>query len=109
MINLEHQKKELLEEIHRLGYESLRYSIFSDDNPREWETVIEFDFSKNVYLVYATMDRASYNRKLEFTSFIEAKRKFIEKLELDVQINRYYAENDMPVNYISPLWAKTDD
>ncbi|HEL0020745.1 TPA: hypothetical protein TVB72_001795, partial [Streptococcus equi subsp. zooepidemicus] len=25
---------------------------------------------------------------------------------LDIQINRYYVEEGMPVNYDSPLWSK---
>ncbi|HEL1204299.1 TPA: hypothetical protein TVR09_001778, partial [Streptococcus equi subsp. zooepidemicus] len=25
---------------------------------------------------------------------------------LDIQINRYYVEEGMPVNYNSPLWSK---
>ncbi|HEL0103285.1 TPA: hypothetical protein TUA33_001527 [Streptococcus equi subsp. zooepidemicus] len=51
------------------------------------------------------MDRASYNKKLTFETFQEAKEKFLEKLRLDIQINRYYVEEGMPVNYDSPLWS----
>ena len=59
------ERLELLSAIHDLGYESLRYSIFNEYGPSEWEVVIEYDDSKQVYNVYATMDRASFNKKLE--------------------------------------------
>ncbi|WP_266095875.1 Imm59 family immunity protein, partial [Streptococcus equi] len=59
MKTLERQKQEILREIHRLGYDTLRFSIFSKERPGEWETVIEYDNSQGLYVVYATMDRAS--------------------------------------------------
>ncbi|HEK9994567.1 Imm59 family immunity protein [Streptococcus equi] len=105
MKTLERQKQEILREIHRLGYDTLRFSIFSKERPGEWETVIEYDNSQGLYVVYATMDRASYNKKLTFETFQETKEKFLEKLRLDIQINRYYVEEGMPVNYDSPLWS----
>ena len=43
MSNLELQKKDLLKEIEKLGYSSLRYSIFSEEKPGEWEVVIEYN------------------------------------------------------------------
>lgn len=105
MKTLERQKQEILREIHRLGYDTLRFSIFSKERPGEWETVIEYDNSQGLYVVYATMDRASYNKKLTFETFQETKEKFLEKLRLDIQINRYYVEEGMSVNYDSPLWS----
>ena len=77
MKNLDKEKQDLLSAIHDLGYESLRYSIFNEYGPREWEVVIEYDDFKQVYNVYATMDRASYNKKLEFDNFEAAKNKFL--------------------------------
>ena len=59
MKNLEKEKQELLSSIQDLGFESLRYSIFNEYGPGEWEVVIEYDDSKQEYNVYATMDRAS--------------------------------------------------
>lgn len=106
MKTLDRQKQEILREIYRLGYDTLRFSIFSKERSGEWETVIEYDNSQGLYVVYATMDRASYNKKLTFETFQEAKEKFLEKLRLDIQINRYYVEEGMPVNYDSPLWSK---
>ena len=88
MKNLEEQKNELMSMITNLGYESLRFSIFNDHRPGEWEVRIEFDARSKHYFVYATMDRASYNKKLEFDNFEDAKNKFIEKLDLTVKINR---------------------
>ncbi|HEK9982716.1 TPA: hypothetical protein TT580_001486, partial [Streptococcus equi subsp. zooepidemicus] len=38
MSHLDEQSKELLSEIQAMGYESLRYSIFNDHRPSEWET-----------------------------------------------------------------------
>ncbi len=56
MVNLDKEKQELMEEIKLLGYESLRYSIFNDHRPGEWEVRIEFDSTSEHYFVYATMD-----------------------------------------------------
>ena len=98
------ERLELLSAIQDLGYESLRYSIFNEYGPGEWEVVIEFDDSKQVYNVYATMDRASYNKKLEFDNFEVAKNKFLEKLDLTIEINKLFVENGEVPEYSSPLW-----
>ena len=103
------ERSELLLAIQDLGYESLRYSIFNEYGPSEWEVVIEYDDSKQVYNVYATMDRASYNKKLEFDNFEAAKNKFLEKLDLTVKINKTSVENGEVPEYSSPLWEKIDD
>jgi len=102
------ERLELLSAIQDLGYESLRYSIFNEYGPGEWEVVIEFDDSKQVYNVYATMDRASYNKKLEFDNFEAAKNKFLEKLDLTVEINKLFVENGEIPEYSSPLWDKIE-
>ena len=91
-----------------MGYESLRYSIFNDHRPGEWEVQIEFDSTSEHYFVYATMDWASYNQKLEFDNFEDAKNKFIEKLDLTVKINRAAIKNGEVPEYSSPLWEKID-
>ena len=109
MKNLDKEKQDLLSVIQDLGYESLRYSIFNEYGPGEWEVVIEYDDSKQRYNVYATMDRASYNKKLEFDNFEDAKNKFIEKLDLTVKINRAAIKNGEVPEYASPLWEKIDD
>lgn len=108
MKNLDKEKQELLSAIQDLGYESLRYSIFNEYGPGEWEEVIEYDDFKQVYNVYATMDRASYNKKLEFENFEAAKNKFLEKLDLTVEINKLFVENGEPPEYSSPLWDKEE-
>ena len=102
------ERLELLSAIQDLGYESLRYSIFNEYGPGEWEVVIDFDDSKQVYNVYATMDRASYNKKLEFDNFEAAKNKFLEKLDLTVEINKLFVENGEVPEYSSPLWDKPE-
>ena len=102
------ERLELLSVIQDLGYESLRYSIFNEYGPGEWEVVIEFDDSKQVYNVYATMDRASYNKKLEFDNFEDAKNKFLEKLDLTIEINKLFVENGEVPEYSSPLWDKIE-
>lgn len=106
---MDKEKQELMEEIKLLGYESLKFSIFNDYRPGEWEVRIEFDSTSEHYFVYATMDRASYNKKLEFDNFEDAKNKFIEKLDLTVKINRTSVENGEVPEYSSPLWDKIDD
>ena len=68
------ERLELLSTIQDLGYESLRFSVFNDHRPGEWEVRIEFDSTSEHYFVYATMDRASYNKKLEFDNFEDAKK-----------------------------------
>ena len=108
MKNLDKEKQELLSDIQDLGYENLRYSIFNEYGPGEWEVVIEYDDFKQVYNVYATMDRASYNKKLEFENFEAAKNKFLEKLDLTVEINKLFVENGEPPEYSSPLWDKEE-
>ena len=103
------ERLELLSTIQDLGYESLRFSIFNDHRPGEWEVRIEFDSTSEHYFVYATMDRASYNKKLEFDNFEDAKNRFIEKLDLTVKINRAAIKNGEVPEYSSPLWEKIDD
>ena len=99
------ERLELLSAIQELGYESLRYSIFNDHRPGEWEVVIEYNQVENLYFVYGTMDRGSFNGKHVYNTFQEAKTKFLDFLADIVIINRYYVKEGMPVNYPSPLWA----
>lgn len=106
MKNLEKEKQELLSSIQDLSFESLRYSIFNEYGPGEWEVVIEYDDSKQEYNVYATMDRASRGGIFDFTNFTEAKEKFLELLDHTVLINKYYISNGWMPQYTSPLWDK---
>ena len=69
------ERLELLSTIQDLGYESLRYSIFSEEKPGEWEVVIEYNQVENLYFVYGTMDRGSFNGKHVYNTFQEAKTK----------------------------------
>ena len=108
MISLEKERLELLSDIHKLGYESLRYSIFNDHGPREWETRIEYNPELEVYEVYSTMDRASTNGKDSYQTFQEARIRFIEILKNVVFINRYYVDEGIGAEYSSPLWDKIE-
>ena len=108
MISLEKERLELLSDIHKLGYESLRYSIFNDHGPREWETRIEYNPELEVYEVYSTMDRASTNGKDAYQTFQEARIRFIEILKNVVFINRYYVDEGIGAEYSSPLWDKIE-
>lgn len=108
MISLEKDRLELLTDIHKLGYESLRYSIFNDHGPREWETRIEYNPELEVYEVYSTMDRASTNGKDSYQTFQEARIRFIEILKNVVFINRYYVDEGIGTEYSSPLWDKIE-
>lgn len=105
MPNLQIEKQEILEEIQKRNYQSLRYSIFEEGNPHEWETRIDYDKTKQVYQVYATMDRASVRGKYEFVDFNSAKDKFIELLDLTIEINRWKVEDGKQPIYYSPLWS----
>ena len=98
------ERSELLLAIQDLGYSSLRYSIFSEEKPGEWEVVIEYNQVENLYFVYGTMDRGSFNGKHGYHTFQEAKTKFLDFLADIVIINQYYVKEGMPVNYPSPLW-----
>ena len=101
------ERLELLSIIQGLGYESLRYSIFNDHRPREWETRIEYNPELEVYEVYSTMDRASTNGKDSYQNFQEARSRFIEILKNVVFINRYYVDEGIGAEYSSPLWDKS--
>ena len=103
------ERSELLLAIQDLGYSSLRYSIFSEEKPGEWEVVIEYNQVENLYFVYGTMDRGSFNGKHGYHTFQEAKTKFLDFLADIVIINRYYVKEGMPVNYPSPLWDEKED
>ena len=102
------ERLELLSTIQDLGYESLRYSIFNEYGPGEWEVVIEYDDFKQVYNVYATMDRASKGGIFNFTDFSEAKEKFLKLLGDIIFFNRYYVQEGMGKMYSSPLWDKEE-
>ena len=101
------ERLELLSTIQDLGFESLRYSIFNDHSPREWETRIEYNPELEVYEVYSTMDRASTNGKDSYQNFQEARSRFIEILENVISINRYYVDEGIGAEYSSPLWDKS--
>ena len=98
------ERSELLSTIQDLGYESLRFSIFNNHSPREWETRIEYNPELEVYEVYSTMDRASTGSIFKFKTFEEAKEKFIHNLKLTVFINKTSVENGEVPEYSSPLW-----
>jgi len=46
---------ELISTIQDLGYSSLRYSIFSEEKPGEWEVVIEYNQVENLYFVFLAL------------------------------------------------------
>ena len=98
------ERLELLSAIQDLGYESLRYSIFNEHRPSEWETRIDYNPELELYEVYSTMDRASAGSIFKFKTFEEAKEKFIHNLKLTVFINKTSVENGEVPEYSSPLW-----
>ena len=104
MKNLDKEKQDLISAIQDLGYESLRYSIFNEYGPGEWEVVIEYDDFKQVYNVYATMDRASKGGIFNYTDLSESKDKFLKFLGDTIFFNRYYVQEGMDKMYSSPLW-----
>ena len=102
------ERLELLSTIQDLGYESLRFSIFNDHRPSEWETRIDYNLEFELYEVYSTMDRASTESIFKFKTFEEAKEKFIHNLKLTVFINKMSVENGEVPEYSSPLWDKNE-
>ena len=101
------ERSELLLAIQDLGYESLRFSIFNEHRPSEWETRIDYNPELELYEVYSTMDRASTGSIFKFKTFEEAKEKFIHNLKLTVFINKTSVENGEVPEYSSPLWDKS--
>ena len=101
------ERSELLLAIQDLGYESLRYSIFNEHRPSEWETRIDYNPELELYEVYSTMDRASTGSIFKFKTFEEAKEKIIHNLKLTVFINKTSVENGEVPEYSSPLWDKS--
>ena len=108
MFNREQERAELLSEIQKRGYDSLRFSIFNDHNPWEWETRIELNPQTQKYEVYLTRDRAGKGRVFEYSDFTDAKEKFLELLNHTVSRNKYYISNGWVPQYPSPLWDKLD-
>lgn len=102
------ERLELLSTIQDLGYESLKYSIFNEHGPSEWETRIEFNSQTRKYEVYLTRDRAGKGRVFEYSDFPKAKEKFLELLDHTVSRNKYYISNGWVPQYPSPLWDKLD-
>lgn len=104
-INLDKMREEILQEIKKRGYESLRYSVLENEKYKgEWENHIDFENGK--FYVYSTMDRASVAGKYDFESSLDAKNKFFELLDLTVKINRRSIERNKLPEYSSPLWDK---
>ena len=101
------ERLELISTIQDLGYESLRFSIFNEHRPSEWETRIDYNSELELYKVYSTMDRASTGSIFKFKTFEEAKEKFIHNLKLTVFINKTSVENGESPEYSSPLWDKS--
>ena len=104
MFNREQERTELLTEIQKLGYDSLRFSIFNDHGPLEWETRIELNPQTHKYEVYLTRDRDGKGRVFEYSDFPDAKEKFLELLDHTVSRNKYYIANGWVPQYPSPLW-----
>lgn len=102
------ERLELLSAIQDLGYESLRYSIFNEHRPSEWETRIDYNPELKLYEVYSTMDQASTGSIFKFKTFEEAKEKFIHNLKLTVFLNKTSVENGEVPEYSSPLWDKIE-
>lgn len=109
MKDLYKEKQNILSEIEKLGYDSLRYSIFDEHIPLEWETRIDFDDVSGEYEVYSTMYRASILGSYKYTDFDEAKARFIRNLEMVVSRYQYLVEEGKNPPYSSPLWDKADD
>ena len=86
------ERLELLSTIQDLGYESLRYSIFNDHRPSEWETRIEYNPELELYEVYSTMDRASTGSIFKFKTFENFEksiREWFEKAECNLQSDKF--------------------
>ena len=105
MDELNSKKEEILSEIHSLGYDSLRYSVFTNDRLKEWEVRIEFNPDTEEYEVYSTMDRASVIGKYQFSDYNEAKEMFFTILDIVVTSNRRSVERGEHPEYPSPLWG----
>ena len=103
------ERLELISTIQDLGYESLRYSIFNEHRPSEWETRIEYNSELELYEVYSTMDRASTGGIFKFKTFEEAKDKFFNLLDFIVREGRRYVAKRGSYMYSSPLWDEKEE
>ena len=109
MDKLMHEKKIIQQKVEELNYTTLRVSVFNGRNKgrEDWQTRIEYDEGKKVYLVYSLGDRASIIGKIRtFGNFEEAEQCFFEILDLTVRYNRLQVMTNEEPEYPSPLWDK---
>lgn len=102
--DLQYYASILKADIEERKYESLRYSIFNDHEPQEYQTRIEHK-EDGKFLVYSLADRASLAGKpYEFDNFDEARLRFLRNLSLAVEFNRERAKGNEETDYKSDLW-----
>ncbi len=104
-MNITKYKNEIEDEINRLGYEAIRYDLFSIYGPREWSICMDMNDSGDGFFVYATMDHASVMGKRECPDFQSAKRVFFEKIGKLIRINQSAVLKGEQPYYKCPLWS----
>ncbi|MBC2292091.1 hypothetical protein HCC36_02500 [Listeria booriae] len=99
--------KALLEDdIHLLGYETLRYSIFKgEENDRE-EYQVRMEKSEDSFEVYMTADRASVIGKYTFENPFDAMDQFLNIMQSRILTNRRRIRDGEPPEYSCSLWDK---
>lgn len=105
--DINEQRQELEDEIKKLGYQTLRYSLLCTQEEKREEWQIRIDYENGKYYVYGLVDRAGLiGEKKEFADFSLASAEFLDRLKHVVRYNQLALENNMLTRYSSPLWDK---
>ncbi|EUJ43390.1 Imm59 family immunity protein [Listeria riparia] len=99
--------KALLEDdIHLLGYEALRYSIFKGAENNREEYQLRMEKNGDYFEVYMTADRASVMGKYTFENPFEAMDQFLNIMQSRILTNRRRVRDGEPPEYSCSLWDK---
>ncbi|KEQ45588.1 hypothetical protein SK578_0432 [Streptococcus mitis] len=103
MIDIDHMKCIVEQEIKKRHFESLHYVLFDEDSNLPW--AIHLYLKNNKFIVNSRDDRSYIiGKSWEFENYEEAKHFFIKKMETFIQLNRLEIQTGHPPYYPSPLW-----
>ncbi|CBW86068.1 Hypothetical protein of unknown function [Listeria ivanovii subsp. ivanovii PAM 55] len=98
-------KEEIDSVVTQKNYETLRYVLFNEGDGTPFAVHL---FIKNDKFMVNSRDERSYvvGKTFEFSTFDEAKVKFLKLLDLTVEINKEDIKLGYSAEYYSPLWNK---
>ncbi|EUJ25739.1 hypothetical protein MFLO_14988 [Listeria floridensis FSL S10-1187] len=102
--DLKEIKDVLEDDIHLLGYEELRYSIFEGENNKRAEYQLRMEKKGDLFEVYMTADRAGVMGKYKFDNPFDATDKFLDIMQSRVLTNRRRVRDGEPPEYHCSLW-----